>query len=234
MAPICWTSAVSQPALSPRARRHCPTEIERARVVPVIEALAATLPAGDHPLYRHVQGQRRRAPRWTPAPRSSTTSGACAPTLSMARSCRRAWRPGRADEQPARPATPRSPERRGTPARGQPPDGAGRRRSPGSSIILDPGFGFGLARRGEPASAGAAGRAARAGAAAAGRHVAQVAYRPGAGDRRWRTGWRERRRRSRSAIAQGADIVRVHDVKQMARVARMADAVVRGWSEAQA
>jgi dihydropteroate synthase len=35
------------------------------------------------------------------------------------------------------------------------------------------------------------------------------------------------------AIAQGADIVRVHDVKQMARVARMADAVVRGWSEAQ-
>jgi len=36
------------------------------------------------------------------------------------------------------------------------------------------------------------------------------------------------------SIAQGADIVRVHDVKQMARVARMADAVVRGWSEAQA
>jgi len=36
------------------------------------------------------------------------------------------------------------------------------------------------------------------------------------------------------AIAQGADIVRVHDVKQMARVARMSDAVVRGWSEAQA
>jgi dihydropteroate synthase len=36
------------------------------------------------------------------------------------------------------------------------------------------------------------------------------------------------------AIAQGADIVRVHDVKEMARVARMADAVVRGWAEAQA
>jgi dihydropteroate synthase len=30
------------------------------------------------------------------------------------------------------------------------------------------------------------------------------------------------------AIANGADIVRVHDVKQMARVARMADAIVRG------
>ena len=30
------------------------------------------------------------------------------------------------------------------------------------------------------------------------------------------------------AIANGADIIRVHDVKQMARVARMADAIVRG------
>jgi dihydropteroate synthase len=29
------------------------------------------------------------------------------------------------------------------------------------------------------------------------------------------------------AIARGADIVRVHDVKEMARVARMTDAVVR-------
>lgn len=32
-------------------------------------------------------------------------------------------------------------------------------------------------------------------------------------------------------IANGADIVRVHDVPQMVRVARMTDAVVRGWSE---
>jgi dihydropteroate synthase len=31
------------------------------------------------------------------------------------------------------------------------------------------------------------------------------------------------------AIANGADIVRVHEVKAMARVAKMADAVVRGW-----
>ena len=30
------------------------------------------------------------------------------------------------------------------------------------------------------------------------------------------------------AIANGADIVRVHDVRQMARVAKMTDAVVRG------
>ena len=31
------------------------------------------------------------------------------------------------------------------------------------------------------------------------------------------------------AIAGGADIVRVHDVREMARVARMSDAIVRGW-----
>jgi dihydropteroate synthase len=34
------------------------------------------------------------------------------------------------------------------------------------------------------------------------------------------------------AIANGADIVRVHDVKAMIRVARMSDAVVRGWRPA--
>ena len=31
------------------------------------------------------------------------------------------------------------------------------------------------------------------------------------------------------AVAKGVDIVRVHDVKEMARVVRMADAIVRGW-----
>ena len=30
-------------------------------------------------------------------------------------------------------------------------------------------------------------------------------------------------------IARGADVVRVHDVKEMVRVSRMADAIVRGW-----
>ena len=35
------------------------------------------------------------------------------------------------------------------------------------------------------------------------------------------------------SIASGADIVRVHDVKEMVRVARMADAVVRGWTRPQ-
>jgi dihydropteroate synthase len=31
------------------------------------------------------------------------------------------------------------------------------------------------------------------------------------------------------AIAGGADIVRVHDVKEMVRVCRVSDALVRGW-----
>ncbi|MCH8191332.1 MAG: dihydropteroate synthase [Chloroflexi bacterium] len=34
------------------------------------------------------------------------------------------------------------------------------------------------------------------------------------------------------AIAKGADMVRVHDVRAMARVARMTDAIVRGWPAA--
>ncbi len=35
------------------------------------------------------------------------------------------------------------------------------------------------------------------------------------------------------AVAQGVDVVRVHDVRAMVQVARMSDAVVRGWSESQ-
>ena len=31
------------------------------------------------------------------------------------------------------------------------------------------------------------------------------------------------------SIAGGADIVRVHDVKEMAQVAKMSDAIVRDW-----
>ena len=36
------------------------------------------------------------------------------------------------------------------------------------------------------------------------------------------------------SVAFGADIVRVHDVKEMTRVARMSDAVVRGWRQGDA
>ncbi len=34
------------------------------------------------------------------------------------------------------------------------------------------------------------------------------------------------------SVAAGADVVRVHDVREMVRVARMSDAIVRGWSQA--
>ena len=34
------------------------------------------------------------------------------------------------------------------------------------------------------------------------------------------------------SIAGGADVVRVHDVREMARVAKVSDAIVRGWKEA--
>ncbi|MFQ5473920.1 MAG: dihydropteroate synthase [Dehalococcoidia bacterium] len=37
-----------------------------------------------------------------------------------------------------------------------------------------------------------------------------------------------------ASIVNGADIVRVHDVKEMGRVARMSDAVVRGWKKEEA
>ena len=33
------------------------------------------------------------------------------------------------------------------------------------------------------------------------------------------------------SIANGADMVRVHDVREMVRVARMSDAIVRGWTQ---
>ncbi len=33
------------------------------------------------------------------------------------------------------------------------------------------------------------------------------------------------------SVAYGADVVRVHDVKEMVRVAKMSDAVVRGWTQ---
>lgn len=36
------------------------------------------------------------------------------------------------------------------------------------------------------------------------------------------------------SIANGADIVRVHDVRAMARVAHMTDAIVRGWKKEEA
>ena len=100
-------------------------------------------------------------------------------------------------------------------------------------LILDPGFGFGLAgtenlrvlsRLGELRALGRpllVGTSRKA-------HIGLVLGTPAD----------DRLEGSAAAvalgIAYGADIVRVHDVRQMARVARVADAVVRGGPEVQA
>ncbi|HZU76728.1 MAG TPA: dihydropteroate synthase [Dehalococcoidia bacterium] len=101
---------------------------------------------------------------------------------------------------------------------------------PWDHLILDPGFGFGLTgadnlivlRRlgelrafGRPLLVGTSRKA----------HIGMVLGTP-VGDRVEGTA-----ATVALAIAGGADIVRVHDVRQMARVAKMADAVVRGWQE---
>ena len=95
-------------------------------------------------------------------------------------------------------------------------------------IILDPGFGFGLhaeenletlARLGELRSLG---RPLLAGVSRKS-HIGLVLDAP-VDDRVEGTA-----AEVALCIAQGVDIVRVHDVRQMARVARVSDAVVRGW-----
>lgn len=100
---------------------------------------------------------------------------------------------------------------------------------PWQRIILDPGFGFGLhgdenlevlARLGELRSLGRpllVGLSRKA-------HIGLVLDNAPVTDRLEGTA-----AEVALAIAQGADIVRVHDVAQMARVARVSDAVVRGW-----
>jgi dihydropteroate synthase len=96
-------------------------------------------------------------------------------------------------------------------------------------IILDPGFGFGL--RGEEnlrvmarlGALRALGRPLLVGTSRKS-YIGQVLGGAEVGDRMEGTA-----ATVALCIAQGADIVRVHDVKQMARVARMTDAVARDW-----
>lgn len=95
-------------------------------------------------------------------------------------------------------------------------------------LVLDPGFGFGwevsqnleLLRRlgelralGRPLLVGSSRKSA----------IGAVLDRPER-ERRWGTA-----ATVALAVRAGVDIVRVHDVMEMAEVARMADAVVRGW-----
>ena len=97
-----------------------------------------------------------------------------------------------------------------------------------AGLVLDPGFGFGwevwqnleLLRRldelralGRPLLVGTSRKST----------IGAVLERP-EGERRWGTA-----ATVALAVQAGVDILRVHDVLEMAEVARMADAVVRGW-----
>jgi dihydropteroate synthase len=101
---------------------------------------------------------------------------------------------------------------------------------PEQQLILDPGFGFGwgsvqnlemLRRLGElralgrPLLLGTSRKSA----------IGHVLDRP-TQDRLWGTA-----ATMALAIEQGVDIIRVHDIEEMRDVARMTDAIVRGWSE---
>ena len=100
-------------------------------------------------------------------------------------------------------------------------------------LILDPGFGFGLAGAenlrvlARLADLRALGRPLLVGTSRKA-HIGLVLGTP-AEDRLEGTA-----ATVALSIAYGADIARVHDVRQMARVARMTDAVVRGWPREQA
>ncbi len=97
---------------------------------------------------------------------------------------------------------------------------------PRARLIVDPGFGFGwtplqnlelLRRLGELCALGCALLVGTSRKSTIGQVLGRAE-----GDRRWGTA-----ATVALAIAAGADVVRVHDVDEMAQVARMADAVVR-------
>ena len=212
-------ATVEQPPLAP--------EIERARVIPVIEALAAALP-------RHILIS-------VDTYKASVAEAALDAGAHMVNDI---WGL-RADPEMASLVA-----ARGVPVvlmsnlRGQ------TRRDPLSDVlrqlsgsldlalragvawervILDPGFGFGL--RGEEnlrvmarlAELRALGRPLLVGTSRKS-YIGEALGGPPVTDRVEGTA-----ATVALCIAQGADIVRVHDVRQMVRVARMTDAVTRGW-----
>jgi dihydropteroate synthase len=203
-----------------------PAEIERARVVPVIEALVAALPPSIHLSID-----------------TSKASVAAAALDAGAHIVNDVWGLRADPELATLVASRRVPVVIMSNLRGQARRDAlsdvTRRLSDSVEIalnagihwrhiILDPGFGFGLqgaenldvlARMGELR---ALGRPLLAGVSRKS-HIGQV-LNATVDDRLEGTA-----AEVALAIAQGADIVRVHDVRQMARVAKVADAVTRGW-----
>lgn len=211
-------SAASQPTL--------PVDVEKARVVPVIQALVAQLPRG---VLISIDTSRAAVAEAALDAGAAIVNDVCGL---------------RAD-----PDLPRIVAARGVPVvvmsnlRGQPRrDALGDviRQLSGSveialnagvaweRIIIDPGFGFGLqgeenldvlARLGEIKGLG---RPLLVGVSRKS-HIGLVLGLP-VTDRLEGTA-----AEVALSIALGADIVRVHDVREMARVAKVADAVARGW-----
>ena len=108
----------------------------------------------------------------------------------------------------------------------------GRRACAPERLIVDPGFGFGKTPDHNLALlAGLATLRRRSGGRCC---WARPASRPSAGCSTcpWTSASRRRSRRPPSASRSGVDVVRVHDVRENVRVARIADAVVRGWRPA--
>ena len=95
-------------------------------------------------------------------------------------------------------------------------------------LIVDPGLRLRQDARPQPGAAARARRAPPPRAAGPARHVAQVDARARSSTCRRTSASRRPLATTALGIAAGVDIVRVHDVRANVRVARMADAIVRG------
>jgi len=207
------------------------TETEHARVVPVIEALAATLPANIPISVDTYKASVAEAALDAGAALVNDISGLRAdPEMASLVAARgvpivlMSNLRGVTRRDPARPLVDVTYRLAGSLERAL---DAG---IPWDHIILDPGIGFGLVGAEnlrvlkELGTLRALGRPLLVGTSRKS-HIGLVLGTP----------VQDRLEGSAAtvalSIAQGADIVRVHDVKEMARVARMSDAIVRGWQE---
>ena len=220
-APIFWISAPNRRAPMAACSRS-PLAEEQARLAPVLPARGGTRRAG---LDRHHEGRGRRLGARTPAPRSSTTSGACSaiPTwrawsprmTCRSSSCTTASRPS-----PGSTSWPMSPP--SSPARSPSPMRAGIARN---RIVLDPGIGFGKTPEqsltvhrpaGEPARASACRfwSAPRASASSARSFASEPDQRLGGSIAAHLL-----------AVQNGAAIIRTHDVAPTLQALRIAAAL---------
>ena len=234
-APTSSTSAASRrgPGAEP-----LPRDEELRRVLPVIERLAAavrvpvSIDTYKAAVAREAVDARRR--------RSSTTSAACSTTRRSAAVVAATRRRARPDAQPravardvrAGASTTTSPARSSRELAAAIDRGDGGRRRAARRIILDPGLGF--AKRAEHTlrrrwRASTRLRGARIGRSCPGRRASRSCNaRSASGRRPSATGARPPP--STASVLLGAHIVRVHDVREMVDVVRVADRIRGGQS----